>query len=60
MGSGTHPRPHLITWDYRAGYRASRHCVADTVHFLLSVSHQARKRAGIAHPDPSGPGNVPL
>ena len=52
MGSGTNPRPHLITWDYRAGYRASRHCVADTAHFLLSVSHQARKRAGITHPGP--------
>jgi hypothetical protein len=52
MGSGTNPRPHLITWDYRAGYRASRHCVADTAHFLLSVSHQARKRAEITHSGP--------
>jgi len=52
MGLGANPRPHLITWDYRAGYRASRCCVADTAHFLLSVSHQARKRARITHPVP--------
>jgi len=57
MGLGTTPRPHHITWDYRAGYRASRRHVADTTHFLLSVSHQARKRARIAHSDPSRPGN---
>jgi len=35
MGSGTNPRPHLITWDYRAGYRASCRRVADTTHLLL-------------------------
>ena len=53
MGLGTTPRPHLITWDYRAGYRASSRYVADTAHLLLSVSRQARKRAKIAHPGPS-------
>jgi hypothetical protein len=52
MGLGTTPRPHHITWDYRAGYRASRHHAADTTHFLSSVSHQARKRDRIAHPEP--------
>ena len=52
MGLGTTPRPHHITWDYRAGYRASRCYVADTTHFLLSVSHQARKRARITHSGP--------
>ena len=52
MGLGTTPRPHHITWDYRAGYRASRRHAADTTHFLLSVSHQARKRDRIAHPEP--------
>ena len=57
MGLGTTPRPHHITWDYRAGYRASRRYVADTTHFLLSVSHQARKRARIAHSGPFRPGN---
>jgi hypothetical protein len=55
MGLGTTPRPHHITWDYRAGYRASRRYVADTTHFLLSVSHQARKRARITHSGPSEP-----
>jgi len=35
MGLGTTPRPHHITWDYRAGYRAGRRYVADTTHFLL-------------------------
>jgi hypothetical protein len=53
MGSGTTLRPHLINWDYRAGYRASSRYVADTTHFLLSVSRQACERAEIAHPDPS-------
>lgn len=57
MGLGTTPRPHHITWDYRAGYRASRRYVADTTHSLLSVSHQARKRARITHSGPSRPGN---
>src|SRR2546423_10078901 len=57
MGLGTTPRPHHITWDYRAGYRASRRYVADTTHFLLSVSHQARKRARITHSGPAGPSN---
>ena len=57
MGLGTTPRPHHITWDYRAGYRASRRDVADTTHFLLSVSRQARKRARITHSGPSRPGN---
>ncbi len=57
MGLGTTPRPHHITWDYRAGYRASCRYVADTTHFLLSVSHQARKRARIAHSGPFRPGN---
>ena len=52
MGLGTTPRPHHITWDYRAGYRASHRHAADTTHFLLSVSHQARKRDRIAHPEP--------
>jgi len=35
MGLGTTPRPHHITWDYRAGYRAGCRYVADTTHFLL-------------------------
>jgi hypothetical protein len=52
MGLGTIPRPHHITWDYRAGYCASRRDAADTTHFLSSVSHQARKRDRIAHPEP--------
>jgi hypothetical protein len=30
MGLGTIPHPRHITWDYRAGYRASRRYVADT------------------------------
>jgi len=34
MGLGATPRPHHITWDYRAGYRASRRYAAHTTHFL--------------------------
>ena len=52
MGLGTTPRPHLITWDYGAGYRASSRYVANTMHFLPSVSRQALNRSRIA---PSGP-----
>ena len=57
MGLGATPRPHHITWDHRAGYRASHRHAADTTHsYQVSLTRPASVTESLI-PSPSGPGN---